>query len=60
MGGIAGERTRQARDRRHEASVLARVLYLHPTHITERALLLSLFAGGPEVDAGASVPSSFG
>ncbi|MCW2981117.1 MAG: hypothetical protein JWO14_2844 [Solirubrobacterales bacterium] len=60
MDEIAGERTNQARDRRHEASVLAGVLYLHPTHITERELLLSLFAERPEVDAGASVPSSFG
>jgi hypothetical protein len=47
---IPGE-TNDARDRRHEAAVLARVLWLHPTHLTERELLLSLLAEGPEVDA---------
>ncbi|HEY0280954.1 MAG TPA: hypothetical protein VGC32_22040 [Solirubrobacterales bacterium] len=43
--------TNDARDRRHEAAVLGRVLWLHPTHLTERELLLSLFAEGAEVDA---------
>ena len=43
--------TNDARDRRHEAVVLSRILWLHPTHLTERELLLSLFAEGPEVDA---------
>jgi hypothetical protein len=47
---IPGE-TNDARDRRHEAAVLARILSLHPTHLTERELLLSLFAGAAEVDA---------
>jgi hypothetical protein len=43
--------TNDARDRCHEAALLSRVLWLHPTHLTERELLLSLFAEGPEVDA---------
>jgi hypothetical protein len=43
--------TNDARDRRYEGSALARILWLHPTHLTERELLLSLFAEGPEVDA---------
>ncbi|MBS1885606.1 MAG: hypothetical protein JSU06_00280 [Actinobacteria bacterium] len=47
---IPGE-TNDARDRRHEAAVLARVLSLHPTHLTERELLLSIVARGEEVDA---------
>jgi hypothetical protein len=47
---IRGE-TNDARDRRHEATVLARILWLHPTHLTERELLLALFAEGSEVDA---------
>jgi hypothetical protein len=47
---IPGE-TNDARDRRHEAAVLALVLRLHPTHLTERELLLSVLAEGPEVDA---------
>jgi hypothetical protein len=47
---IPGETT-DARDRRHEAVVLARILWLHPTHLTERELLVSLLAEGPEVDA---------
>jgi hypothetical protein len=44
-------RTNDARDRREEATVLARILWLHPTHLTEHELLLSLFAEGAEVDA---------
>jgi hypothetical protein len=47
---IRGE-TNDLHDRRHEAAVLARILWLHPTHLTEPELLLSLFAEGPEVDA---------
>ena len=47
---IPGE-TNDARDRRHEAAVLARILWLHPTHLTERELLLSLFAEDDQVDA---------
>jgi hypothetical protein len=47
---IAGETT-DALDRRHEAAVLSRVLWLHPIHLTERELLLNLLAEGPEVDA---------
>lgn len=47
---IQGE-TNDVRDRRREAAVLARILWLHPTQITERELLLNLFAEGPEVDA---------
>jgi hypothetical protein len=47
---IPGE-TNDARDRRHAATVLARILWLHPTHLTEHELLLSLFAEGVEVDA---------
>jgi hypothetical protein len=43
--------TNDARDRRYEATVLARILWLHPTHPTEPELLLSLFAEGHEVDA---------
>jgi hypothetical protein len=43
--------TNDARDRRYEAAVLARVVWLHPTHLTERELLLSLFVEGEEVDA---------
>jgi hypothetical protein len=43
--------TNDARDRRYEAAILARILWLHPTHLTERELLLSLSAEGPEVDA---------
>jgi hypothetical protein len=46
---IPGE-TNDARDRRHEAAVLARIVWLHPTHLTECELLLSLFAEGDEVD----------
>jgi hypothetical protein len=42
--------TNDARDRRYEAAVLARILWLQ-THLTERELLLSLFAEGAEVDA---------
>jgi DNA-binding XRE family transcriptional regulator len=42
--------TNDARDRRYEAAVLARILWLHPTHLTERERLLSLFAEGAEVD----------
>ncbi len=44
-------RTNDARDRDCEAAVLARVLWLHPTHVTEPELLLSLYAEGPEVEA---------
>ena len=47
---IPGE-ANDARDRRHEAAVLVRILWLHPTHLTRRELLLSLFAEGTEVDA---------
>lgn len=43
--------TNDARDRRHAATVLARILWLHPTHLTEHELLLSLLAEGVEVDA---------
>jgi hypothetical protein len=43
--------TNDVRDRRHEAAVLARILWLHLTHLTEHELLLSLFAEGAEVDA---------
>jgi hypothetical protein len=44
-------KTNDARDRRDAAAVLARILWLHPTHLTEHELLLSLFAEGAEVDA---------
>jgi hypothetical protein len=40
-----------APDRRYEAAILGRILWLHPTHLTERELLLSVFAEGAEVDA---------
>lgn len=43
--------TNDAGDRGCQAAVLARVLWLHPTHLTETELLLSLFAEGPEVEA---------
>jgi hypothetical protein len=41
---IAG-RTNDARDRAAEAATLDRVLWLHPTHLTEGELLLNLSAG---------------
>jgi hypothetical protein len=44
-------RTNDAGDRACQAAVLARILFLHPTHLTETELLLSLFAEGSEVDA---------
>jgi len=44
-------RTNDAADRGYQAAVLARILWLHPTHLTEPELLLNLFAEGPEVDA---------
>jgi hypothetical protein len=47
---IPGE-TNHARDRRHEATILSRILWLHPTHLTEGELLLNLLAEGPEADA---------
>jgi hypothetical protein len=44
---IAGQ-TNDAQDRAAEAAVLDRVLWLHPTHLTEAELLLNLFAAdGP-------------
>jgi hypothetical protein len=43
--------TNDARDRGCRSAVLARILFLHPTHLTETELLLSLFAEGPGVDA---------
>jgi len=44
---IAGQ-TNRAQDQAAEAAVLDRVLWLHPTHLTEAELLLNLFAGdGP-------------
>jgi hypothetical protein len=40
--------TNDAEDSAAEAAVLDRVLWLHPTHLTEAELLLNLFAdGGP-------------
>lgn len=59
MGGIGDEKTNEARDRCHEAArrprakvaLRDRVLWLRPTCITERELLLSPFAEGPEVEA---------
>lgn len=47
---IPGEPS-DAYDRRYEAAVLARILWLDPTHLTEPELLLTLFAEGAEVDA---------
>lgn len=41
---IAGV-TNDARDGAAEAATLDRVLWLHPTHLTERELLLNLYAG---------------
>jgi hypothetical protein len=43
--------TNDAQDGAAEAATLDRVLWLHPTHLTERELLLVLFAEGAEVDA---------
>ena len=37
--------TNDVRDRVAEAATLDRVLWLHPTHLTEGELLLNLFAG---------------
>lgn len=40
--------TNDAQDQAAEAAVLDRVLWLHPTHLTEAELLLNLFAAvGP-------------
>jgi hypothetical protein len=36
--------TNDAQDRAAEAATLDRVLWLHPTHLTEAELLLNLFA----------------
>jgi hypothetical protein len=41
---IPGE-TNEARDGAAEAATLDRVLWLYPTHLTERELLLNLYAG---------------
>ncbi len=51
MDGIADDWTNDAGDRGYQAAVLARILFLHPTHLTEPELLLSLFAEVPEEDA---------
>ncbi|HEY0280938.1 MAG TPA: hypothetical protein VGC32_21955 [Solirubrobacterales bacterium] len=38
-------RTNDAQDSAAEAATLDRVLWLHPTHLTESELLLNLYAG---------------